>query len=184
MIDSKVSGGIGGAAQGASAGAAFGPWGAVIGGVAGGIAGILGGGGEDEAQELAEAQAKMITDTRAENKLREQWQLSQDLGMIRATQGASNIQFSGSSENYKNVYESRFRHQMAWDDNKAKMDARMALKGGDMAASSIQSAGVSSMIGGLGSAAGTFGGGFDFGSKPKSTMGMTNTDTSTWGIGL
>lgn len=188
MIDSRTSGAIGGAAQGASMGSAFGPWGAVIGGVAGGLFGALGGGGEDDAKELAEERARLIQMTARENERRALLQLGGILGEAKAATYASNLQDSGSSKRYRTELESRFRQEMAWDRQKARIDAKMARKGGQVAADQIQYSSISSMIGGAGSLVGSgafsgFGGGGGGFQQKSQSIGM-NVGTGLKGIGL
>jgi len=158
-IGSQESGAISGAASGASAGMAFGPWGAVIGGAIGGIAGFLSGGDEDEARKLAEKQARLIEMTDKENRRRQMLAMGQTLGYTTAAVGASNLQMSGSAKRYRNAQETQFRADMAWQSNKARLEAEMARDGGQVAANTIQSAGISGMVGSIGSAAssGAFG---------------------------
>ena len=164
-IDSRYSGAIGGAAQGAKIGSAFGGWGAGIGAVAGGLLGGLAGGGEDEAKELAEMQEQYIWSAFAENRRRALLEMGQTVGTARAAIGASNIQFGGSPKKYVNAIEGEYRRQMAWDRQKAKIDAEMAQLGGSMAADNIRYSGLQSMIGGVGSAISQFG----FGGAPKTS---------------
>lgn len=169
MIDSKTSGAIGGAAQGASAGSAFGPWGAVVGGVVGGAVGLLSGGGEDDAEKLAEEQAKLIIRTSEEEQRRLNLELNQKLGLSRATIYASGLQFSGSSRKHHRFLESTFRQDMAWRKEVAARQANITRDSGDAAADAIQTAGIGSMFSGLSSAVSTFG------------PGMFNTPTPTGG---
>jgi hypothetical protein len=160
MIDSRTSGALGGAASGAATGfTVAGPWGAAVGAVAGGIMGALGGGGEDEAQRLADKQAYLIGQARDEQRRRDNRQLDQEVGAIKQDVYSANIQFSGSSEAYTQEYGSEFRRQMAWEDMKAEMESRMVKEQGQIAADSISMAGIGSMVQGIGSAAnaGAFG---------------------------
>ena len=155
---SQYTGAIGGAAQGASAGSAFGPYGAAIGGVIGGVSGFLGGGGEDEAEALAEKQVYLIQQTSKENQRRMELALQQKMGYAEAAAGASNIQVgSGSSKRYRKVLESTGRTDMAWEKERSRLEAEIAKDMGQAAASQIQSDSMSSMIGGLTKAAGVFG---------------------------
>lgn len=144
------SGAISGATTGASVGGA---WGAVIGGVIGGVSGILSGGGEKDAMKMAEDQAREIEKASRENTRRSTLDLKNKLGMIRATVGASNLQFSGSAKKYSNVFESTFRNEMAWDKHRAEVEAKTVRKGGKAAARSIQSMGLTGMLNTIGAAA-------------------------------
>lgn len=159
MIDSKTSGAIGGAAQGAASGSAFGPWGAVIGGAIGGITGFLGGGGEDQAEKLAEEQAKYLEMAGRENRRRAILEMNQALGTAKAMTYASNLQDIGSPRQYRTAMETQYRNDMAWDLQKARIEARMARDGGQLVADNISRSSAASMIGGLGVAvkAGVFG---------------------------
>lgn len=159
MIDSKYSGAVGGAAQGAAAGSAFGPWGAVIGGAIGGITGFLGGGGEDDAQKLADEQAKFIEMMDRENRRRAILEMNQALGTAKALTYASNLQDVGSPRQYRTAMETQYRNDMAWDTQKARIEAKMARDGGQLVADNISRSSAASMIGGLGMAvkSGVFG---------------------------
>lgn len=156
MQQSQITSGIGGAAQGAAIGSSFGPVGAAVGGVLGGLAGFLGGGGEDDAKELARDRARMIALQGEQNARQMQLQRGQAVGLGRAAIGASNIQFSGSSKRYLRALDNEFSKQIAWQRTKTKMEERQALKGGDVAASQIQSMGISSMLSGLGTLGTTY----------------------------
>ena len=155
-LDSRYSGAIGGAARGASIGSAFGPWGTAIGGAAGGVLGGLLGGGEDDAKELAKKQEEFIQQAYRENRRRAEMEMFQTLGTARAAVGGSNIQFSGSPQRYTQALESEYRRQMAWDQQKARIDQEMVRLGGQMAADQIRYSGLQGMIGGLGSAFNAF----------------------------
>jgi len=85
------------------------------------------------------------------------------LGGITAAIGASNLQMSGSAQRYKNVFESNIRSEMAWDKQKARLEARAAIKGG-------ASVGQSAMYGGIGSAATSFGSAFSTGFSAYAQM--------------
>lgn len=156
MEQSQKTGAVGGAAQGAAAGSAFGIPGAVIGGVVGGLAGFMGGGGEKEAEQLAEEQARLIDMTAAENLRRSFLEMDSTLGLTKATTYASNLQDSGSSRQYRRAVETQFRRDMAWDQQKARIESNLARQGGQVAADQIKASGVSSMIGGITSAVGAF----------------------------
>jgi len=158
MEQSQISGGIGGAAQGAAIGAQFGgPWGAAIGGVIGGVAGIFGGGGEDDAKELARTQANRIKMQGQRDLMQMRKQMNQTVGAARAGVGASNILFEGTADDYISAMSNEFESALGWQRTKTKIDQQIALKGGDMAANQIQNAGISSAIGGLGSLATAYG---------------------------
>jgi hypothetical protein len=152
---SQYTGALGGAGRGAAAGSAFGPIGIGIGALAGGIGGFLSGGGEDEAQQLAEDQARLIEQTAAENRRRSVLQMNTALGYTKAAIYASNIQNTGSSKKYYGAMESQFRKDMAWDTQKARIDAQLVRDGGSAVADRIKSSGVVSAIGGFSEAAGS-----------------------------
>lgn len=177
MIDSRYSGAIGGAAQGAAAGSAFGPWGTAIGGIAGGLSGLFGGGGEDEAKELAKMQERMIWSAYKENARQKQLEMKQVVGLSTATTYASNLQNLGSPARHTKFIESEFRKSMAWDRQKAKIEAEMAALGGQMASDQIQMGGISSAIGGLTSAVGAFAPTF----KPPGTLSPIAVKSKPWG---
>ena len=163
-IDTKWSGVIGGAGQGAAVGSAFGGWGAGIGAALGGLGGALLGGGEDDAEELAEMQIREIERAEVENRRRTMLEMGMTLGTARAAIGASNIQFGGTSKKYTDMIESEYRHQMSWDRQRAKVQKEMAALGGQMAVDQMRSSGTQFMLSGIGSAAnsgvfGTFEGG-------------------------
>ncbi len=154
---SKITGGLGGGLEGASAGSAFGPWGSVVGGTLGAVTGFLGGGGEDEAQKLAEQQAKFIRMTEDENQRRLSLQLDTLLGTNKAKQYASNILASGSSKRYQEVFESTFRQDMAWQRFAARQREELVKAGGQDVGNQIQSQGITNLFRGLTTAATTFG---------------------------
>lgn len=160
MLDSRVSGTIGGAGQGAATGMTIGgPVGAGIGAVIGGVMGGLGGGGEKKAKRLAEHQAKIIRRTAEENERRATLEMEQVLGGTKAAIAANNILFTGSARNYHQQLESQLNVDIEWEATKARMEEKLALMGGQAAASQIQASGITSMVKGLGSAAsaGAFG---------------------------
>ena len=159
-MGTQETGAIGGAASGAASGFAVGgPWGAVIGGVIGGVSGFLSGGGEDEVRELAEAQAELHLKTAGENLRRQRMQLGQETGQMTAQIAASNVQFSGSSTKYRDVYKSESIRQMSWNMHKARLEADAIKKGGSATASAMESAGLGQMVSSVGGAAasGAFG---------------------------
>jgi hypothetical protein len=95
--------------------------------VVGGVSSIMGGkSAQDAAEKAGEEQAKIILATAEENQRRRGLDLQNKLGGITAAVGASNLQMGGSSERYKNVYESNIRAEMGWDRQKARMDAEAA----------------------------------------------------------
>lgn len=152
MEQSQITGGIGGAAQGAKIGSMILPgWGTAIGAVVGGVAGIFGGGGESEAERLAMRQAQAIKMEGRQNMRQMRLQQSQEVGLSRALVGQSNVLFSGSSSDYIRAQNAEFEKQIGWQRTKTKMEAEMAMKGGSMAADQIKTAGISSMISGIGS---------------------------------
>lgn len=155
MANSQTTGAIGGAAQGASIGSSFGPWGVAIGGALGAISGFLGGGGEDLAKQLARIQADAIERTGQETTRRMTRELAQGVGTIRAQIGASNIRFGGSALRYMNEFEAEGLRRLSWEKRRTKMEADAARLGGQIAASQIQSLGMSNMVASLGSAAST-----------------------------
>jgi hypothetical protein len=69
------------------------------------------------------------------------------VGGIRAAIYASNLQMGGSSKRYKDAYEGNYRREMAWDQQKARMDAETAKKGGQLAGDAAMYSGFSSAIG-------------------------------------
>jgi hypothetical protein len=156
-VSSKTTGAIGGAAQGAAAGSAFGPYGIAAGAIIGGIGGFLGGGGEDEAMKLAEKQANLIRQTSKENQRRMRLDLAQKMGWANAASYASNIQSTGSTRRYQRALESTGRTDMAWERERARLEAEIAMDMGQAAASQITSSSTASMIQGLTKAAGVFG---------------------------
>ena len=122
-----------------------------------GLSSIAGGiSGKKAAEKAGKRQAKIIEDTADENRRRRELDLGQQLGGITAAIGASNLQMSGSAKRYRNVFESNIRAEMAWDKQKARLEARAAIKGG-------ASVGQSAMYGGIGSAATSFSSAFSTG---------------------
>lgn len=157
MINSRYSNIIGSAGQGAAIGSAFGAPGAVIGGIAGGLAGgLFGDDAEDLADTLADAQIKEIDRAEAENRRRTLLEMSRDVGRSRAAIGASNLQFSGSPQRYTGQIAREYRHQLAWDRQRANVEKQMARLGGQMAVDQIRSSALQGAIGGVGSLIGAF----------------------------
>jgi hypothetical protein len=103
--------------------------------------------GKKAAKEAGKATAANILATEEENQRRRKLDLEQKVGGIRAAVYASNLQMGGSSKKYKNVYESNYRREMAWDQQKARMDAETAKKGGQLAGDSALYSGVGSAFG-------------------------------------
>lgn len=164
-MNSRASGAIGGAAQGAATGAQIGgPWGAVVGGVAGGLMGALGGGGEDDAMKLAERQAKIMLSVARENERRAQREKDRNVGAATAAIGASNVQFSGSSNRYRRALETEYSRTIKHDREIAEKSARNVIAGGQAAADSISNAALGSMVSSIGSLGAAYAGGaFDTG---------------------
>ena len=163
MEDSQITGGIGGAAQGAAIGTSILPgWGTAVGAVIGGIGGILSGGGEDEAQKMAEEQAKMIEMQAREEQRKKILMMNTAVGETKARTYASNLQDTGSAKKYRNMMETEYRRELAYDRLMTKKQVEYTLEGGQVAADSIKRAGIGSMFDGftkLGAAAA--GGAFD-----------------------
>ena len=177
MIDSRITGGLGGAGQGAATGAMVGGVpGAIIGGIAGGIGGILSGGGEDDAKKAAENQAYLIELQAREVERKKKLQMGMVVGETKARTYASNLQDTGSTRKYRNMMESEYRRELAYDRMITKKTAEYALEAGDNAADTISRAGIGSAVQGIGSfgaayAGGAFGG---FGSQLNS-QGVAST---------
>lgn len=122
----------------------------------GAVTSIAGGlSGKAAAEEAGEATAENILRTQRENLRRRRLDLAQKMGTIRASVAASNIQYGGSSQRYANVFEGEYRAEMNWENFKARMDARTAEKGGQLAGQQAMFAGVGQAIGFAGSAAGS-----------------------------
>lgn len=156
MEQSKVTSALGGAGQGASAGAAFGPYGAAIGGVIGGVGGFLSGGGEDDAEKLAEEQAQLLLSYEAENQRRMGMDMAVELGANKAASYASGIQYDGSTRRYQEAIGSNWRRDMAWSRFGTKKQVEMVRAGGEMAGDAIKMGGIGSMLKGATSVAGAF----------------------------
>lgn len=153
---SQLTGAIGGAGSGAATGFMVGgPAGAVVGGVIGAVGGFLGGGGEDEAKELAKDQARQIRRAARENRRRRMNELRIQSGTMIAQTAASNVTGGGSMDRYRSAVEAEYRRQIDWDWSDAMRQAKLAERGGQVAAKQIQSAGIGQMISGLTEAAGT-----------------------------
>jgi hypothetical protein len=126
--------------------------------VAVGIAGvgvgssILGGRSAKKAAKAAgKATAANILETEKENQRRRTLDLAQKTGTITAAVYASGLQMGGSSLRYKNAFEGNYRREMAWDQQKARMDAETAKKGGQLAGDAAMYSGFTSAIGFAGS---------------------------------
>jgi hypothetical protein len=114
----------------------------------GAVTSIAGGlSGRKAAEEAGEATAANILATEKENQRRRQLDLGQKLGGITAAVHSSNIQMSGSTQRYKQGFESNYRAEMAWDAQKARMDAETAKKGGQLAGQSALYAGAGAALG-------------------------------------
>lgn len=173
---SQITGALGGAAQGAATGFQVGGvYGAVIGGVIGGAVGFFSGGGEDEAKEIAEQNAKYILDTQKENERRATLEHERIMGTARAAVYASNLQPTGGSMDYITAMGAEFRREMRWDRRRAHIEAKMALKGGQVVANRIERAGFTSMVRGIGDAAATFGGPYNTTETPGSDWAVNTT---------
>ena len=108
--------------------------------IAGGIS------GKKAAEAAGKRQAQIIEATSRENQRRRELDLQENLGAISAGVHSSNIQMSGSAARYKAGFETNYRSEMAWDKQKARMDARTAKKGGQLAGQQAMFAGVGSAI--------------------------------------
>lgn len=155
MVDSKTSGAIGGAVQGAAIGSTFGPVGTAVGGVLGGLAGLFGGGGEDEARELAKINADLVNITSLENQRRMNAERERSVGRMRAQIAASNILQQGSPERYIGEFEREALASLNFERNRSRLQQDAAIRGGEITADSISSASLGNMINSFGSAAGS-----------------------------
>ena len=182
MEDSRITGGLGGAAQGAATGAMVGgPWGAVIGGVIGGIGGILSGGGEDDAQKLAQEQAKMIEMQAREEQRKKIIQVNTQVGLTKAATYASNLQDSGSAKKFRSMMETEYRRELAYDRLMTKKQVEYTLEGGQVAADSIKRAGVGSMFEGFGKLGAAYAGGaFDTSNPALNEQGVARTSAASY----
>jgi hypothetical protein len=117
------------------------------------------GGGEDDAERLAEEQQKQIWFAFRENKRRMMQDMGMALGASKAAVGASNLQMSGSSKRYMDALRNDYTEVMAWDKQEARMNAQMAKLGGKAAVNQIQNAGIRGAISGVAQAgrSGAFG---------------------------
>ena len=146
-MDYRISSGRGGAGQGAATGYMLGgPVGGVIGGVAGGIAGVLGGGGEDDAEQLMEDQIKALRAGAVEQKRRSLREMNQTLGTARAAAYSGNIQNTGTTKLYQDALAGEMRHRIAWDDQRVRMEEEVLRQGGRMAGSAIQAQGFGQLL--------------------------------------
>jgi hypothetical protein len=175
-----ATGAVSGAASGATAGAAFGPWGAVaggiIGGIGGGISGLMSGGAADDAEKLAEDQAKFIDMETTENVRRMRSAAEEQVGLSRATAYASNLQGgSGSSGKYTNKIRSQWAQDAAWTRESGRQRANIARQGGQNASSGIMNNMFLQQGSQLLSSAASFGaaGGFSKAPAYKSNPGRT-----------
>ena len=181
MEDSRITGGLGGAAQGAATGAPFGIYGIAAGAIIGGIGGILSGGGEDDAQKLAQEQAKMIEMQAREEQRKKIIQVNTQVGLTKATTYASNLQDSGSAKKFRSMMETEYRRELAYDRLMTKKQVEYTLEGGQVAADSIKRAGIGSMFDGftkLGAAAA--GGAFDTSNPALNEQGVARTSVASY----
>lgn len=134
----EKKGALGGAASGAAAGSVAGPWGAAIGGVVGGIGGFFGGGAADEAEQLAEDQAKFSQMETKENIRRMRLAASQQVGASRAASYASNIQGgSGTAASYASKLRQQWKSDINWERDVGNRKADLLRKGGQDVSSGI-----------------------------------------------
>jgi phage tail tape-measure protein len=164
MEQSQGTGAVGGALQGAATGAAFGPVGAAVGGVVGGVMGFLGGGGEEETEELARKQALEIRRAAKENKRSQLRVANRAVSTAKATTYASNLQDSGSSRRYRDSMETEYRRQISYDSEAANRNAENVINGGQAAGDAIKRAGIGQLVGGIASA-GTAAAGMSWGKQ-------------------
>ena len=158
MEQSRITGGLGGAGQGAAIGTQISPgFGTAVGAAIGGVAGFLGGGGEDDAERLAEEQAKLITQAGEFNRQQSLKETNQVLGATTAQVAANNLLMSGSSKRFRQAQEDEYRKMMSWEHFRAKKEAEHVREGGAAAAGAIRAGGISSMLQGFGAAASAFG---------------------------
>jgi hypothetical protein len=156
MEQSQATGAIGGGLQGAAQGSAFGPVGAIAGGIIGGAMGFLGGGGEKQAEKLAQEQADLLMRQAKEQQRRLTIQLNQQMGLAKSQVYASGLQMGGSSKKYVNFMESTFRQDMAWNQEVARRNAEIVKMGGSAQSDAIKMAGIGQLFSGLSSAVGAF----------------------------
>lgn len=144
----KVYGGIGGALKGASAGSAFGPGGAIIGGALGAVAGIATG-GDNSAEQIAERNIKLeqMESQQRINDMRTQ--MGMVLGEARLATGASNVDFSGSPQQYTNMLEGTFRNEISWERMRTQLAQQVIARGGEAAQSAYESQLLQGAIGSL-----------------------------------
>jgi hypothetical protein len=177
MASNATKGGVTGAASGAASGAMVaGPWGAVAGGIIGGIGGLMSGGAADDAEKLAEDQAKFIDMETTENVRRMRSAAEEQVGLSRATAYASNLQGgSGSSGKYTNKIRSQWAQDAAWTRESGRQRANIARQGGQNASSGIMNNMFLQQGSQLLSSAASFGaaGGFSKAPAYKSNPGRT-----------
>jgi phage tail tape-measure protein len=167
---SQGTGAVGGALSGAATGSAFGPYGAAAGAVIGGVMGFLGGGGEDEAEQLARDQAKEIRRAAKENKRSQLRVANRAVSTAKATTYANNLQDSGSARRYRDSMETEYRRQISYDSEAANRNAENVINGGQAAGDAIKRAGVGQLVGGITDAA-TAAAGMDWGKPtPKTSL--------------
>jgi hypothetical protein len=124
----------------------------------GAVSSLAGGAaGQKAAEEAGKRQAELIKQTSAENIRRRKLDLEQKLGTINAQVGASNIMMSGSAQRYKNVFAANTLGEMRWDEQKARLDAEMARKGGQLTGQGAMHQGVGGALSFGAQAAGRFG---------------------------
>jgi hypothetical protein len=141
MASNATKGGATGAVSGAASGAMVaGPWGALAGGLIGGIGGLMSGGAADDAEKLAEDQAKFIEMETTENVRRMRAAAEEQVGLSKATAYASNLQgSSGTSGKYTNKIRSQWAQDVAWSGETGRQRANIARQGGQTASQGIMS---------------------------------------------
>jgi len=83
-----------------------------------------------KAKEIGKLQSARIEKTAKANRLQAQKRLNHALGYNEAAVATSDILMSGSARRYQMGLESEAKAEMAWNDEIARMDARIARKGG------------------------------------------------------
>jgi hypothetical protein len=152
--------------------------GTAIGAVAGGLLGGLSGGGEDDLEDIADLQKKVLGMTHSRNMKMMRGKMEESLGHGRATIAAGNLQETGSSKRYLGEVEASYLDEMNWQNIKTRMEMRAIDKGTSMQAEAMQNQGMQSMVSGIGDFAA--GGGFGSYSKTGGAHGTGGYQKPTW----
>ena len=136
------------------------------------LGGVMKKGAADDAvedmEELLDEQLMLKEYEFQENRKRQQKQMRQELGMAKAASYASGILNTGTTKQFQNEMKSQWNADMAWAEQKNRLEQSIMTKSAKMGMDATADAGMAGLIGGIGAAAGAAAGGglFDMFKKP------------------